>query len=57
MRVCLLEAQLDGLQEVEWEQGTAVGTKAEAEGGKGQQDPVRGESDRLTAADTNVRRG
>lgn len=47
----------DGLQEVEWEQGTAVGTKAEAEGGKGQQDPVRGESDRLTAADTNVRRG
>lgn len=34
-----------------------MSTKAEAEGGKGQQDPVRGESDRLTVADINVRRG
>lgn len=41
----------DGLQQAGWEQGAALGTKAETERGKGQQDPVRGERDRLTAAE------
>lgn len=51
MRVPLLEAQLKGSKRQSQEQEAAVDTKAEAEGGKGQHDPVRGESDYTSGGD------